>query len=245
MEIGYRIIRPDDVGKQPLQLAQISLWRVANWRVAVGQQAVKEAMEIEIACKERQIRTVYHPIEYPLTGDLASHSMDVMQQLALTSDLGMIIHDESGADGNRLSKDDEKVFEQNVLKLSSICPISIENAINSHDITWFWERFVLKASENVSITIDIGHMESAGIDSIDYVRLMPERFVERVNYIHLHHKAEERYGIKDHWPLVLGCREIEALKVFIKRKPNVRVILELNAAKPGMGQSIELLKDIS
>jgi hypothetical protein len=244
MEIGYRIIRPDDVGKQPLQLAQISLWRVASWRIAVGQQAVRDAMEIAAVCKERGIRTVYHPIEYPLTGDLAPRSLDVMQRLAVTSDLGMIIHDESSADGKRLSTDDEQIYEQNVLKLSRICPISIENAINSNDVTWFWERFVLQAPKNVSITIDIGHMESADIDSIAYVRQMPEHFVQRISYLHLHHKAEERYGIKDHWPLISGCREIEALKVLLKRKPDIRVILELNAAKSGMGKSIELLKNL-
>lgn len=244
MEIGYRIIRPEDVGIQPLQFAQISFWRVANWRVAVGAQAVKEAVEMAAACKARGIRTIYHPIEYPLTGALASQTMDVMRGLAASCDLGFIIHDERAADGKRLSSEEQTVYERNVLQLSKLFPISIENAINSNDISWFWERFIPSAPTSVTITIDIGHMESADMDSISYIENMPEQLVTRVKYVHLHHKAEERYGIKDHWPLVPGCREIEALKILLKRKTNVGVILELNAAKPGMGQSIELLKNL-
>ncbi len=55
MEIDYRIIRPEDIGKQPLTYAQISLWRVAQWGVAAGEQAVREAVEIARACKTRGI----------------------------------------------------------------------------------------------------------------------------------------------------------------------------------------------
>jgi len=244
MQIGYRIIRPGDVGKQPLQFAQISLWRTANWGVADGAHAVKEAIEIAEACKSRGIRTVYHPLEYPLTGELAPRNMEVMRQLAAASDLGLIIHDEGGAGGKRLSDEEEKAYEKNIAKISSLCPVSIENAFNSGDVTWFWERFVVPAPKSVSITLDIGHMESADINSIDYVRDMPERLMERVNFVHMHHKAEERYGIKDHWPLEPGCREIEALKILLSRKKDVRVVLELDAAKSGMNRSIDLLKNL-
>ena len=68
MELGYRIVRPGDVGVQPLMLDQISLWRAATWGVAEGDQAVREAIEIAAACKARGIRTVFHPLEYPLPG---------------------------------------------------------------------------------------------------------------------------------------------------------------------------------
>ena len=244
MQIGYRIIRPGDVGKQPLQFAQISLWRTANWGVADGAQAVKGAIEIAEACKSRGIRTVYHPLEYPMTGELARQSREVMRRLASASDLGLIIHDEGGAGGKRFSDHEEKEYERNLAEISSFCPVSIENAFNSVDVTWFWERFVVPAPETVSITLDIGHMESADIDSIDYVRTMPERLIERLHFVHMHHKAEERYGIKDHWPLEPGCREIEALKILLNRKKDIRVVLELDAATSGMGRSIELLENI-
>jgi sugar phosphate isomerase/epimerase len=244
MEIGYRIVRPDDVGAQPLQFAQISLWRAANWGVAVGEQGVTGAIEIAQACKTRSIRTVFHPLEYPLAGEHAQNTLAVMRRLAGACDLAIIIHDEGGADGKRLSPDGERVFERKLAEISSLCPVSIENAFRSGDVTWFWERFVVPAPENVSITLDIGHLESADIDSISFIRDLPERLASRIQFVHMHHKAGERYGIKDHWPLVPGCREIEALKVLRSRRPDVRVVLELDAAEDGMGQSIELLKDL-
>lgn len=244
MEIGYRIIQPQDVGKQPLQFAQISLWRTAKWGVAEGERAVKEALETAAACTSRGIRTVFHPLEYPLTNESAAQTMNALRRLAAASDLGIIIHDEGGASGKRLSAAEEAAFEKNLSELSGLCPVSIENAFNSGDITWFWERFVVPAPRSVSITIDIGHLESADIDSISFIRDMPERIASRVDFAHMHHKAEERYGIKDHWPLVPGCREIEALKELFKRRPTVRVVLELDAAEDGMRRSIELLRKL-
>lgn len=244
MQLGYRIVRPGDVGIQALNLAQISLWRAATWGVAEGDRAVREAIEIAAACKARGIRTVFHPLEYPLTGARAEHTLEVIRRLAAASDLGIIIHDEGGADGRRLSAAEEAQFEENLFSLSSLCPISVENAFNSCDATWFWERFVVQAPKSVSITIDIGHLESADIDSISFMETMPERLAERVSFVHMHHKAEERYGIKDHWPLVPDCREIYALKALGKRKKGLQVILELDASEEGMGESIELLKEL-
>lgn len=245
MQLGYRIIRPADVGTQPLSFAQISLWRSANWGVAQGEQAVIEAIEIASACKARGIRTVFHPLEYPLTNEHADQTMGVMRRLAAASDLGIIIHDEGGAGGKSLSVAEEASFEKHLAEISSLCHVSVENAFNSGDITQFWERFVVPAPKTVSITVDIGHLESADIDAIAFVRDMPQRLIERVNFVHMHHKDTERYGIKDHWPLVAGCREIEALQVLLARRPDVWVVLELDSAKDGMRQSIELLKDLS
>jgi len=242
MQLGYRIVRPGDVGTQPLKLAQISLWRAAAWGVSEGDQAVREAIEMAAACKALGIRTVFHPLEYPLTGEQATHTLGVMRRLAAASDLGLIVHDEGGAAGRRLSAAEADQYEKNLLALSGLCPVSVENAFNSGDAAWFWERFVVHAPKSVSITIDIGHLESADIDSISFMDTMPERLAERVSFVHMHHKAEERYGIKDHWPLVPGCREINALKALMQRKKGLQVILELDAAEEGMGQSIELLK---
>src|SRR5574337_1817885 len=82
MELGYRIIRPDDAGKYPLRFAQISLWREANWGVAEGEEAVRQAIEIARTCKAQGIRTVFHPLEYPMAGELASRTVDVLRRLA-------------------------------------------------------------------------------------------------------------------------------------------------------------------
>jgi sugar phosphate isomerase/epimerase len=244
MEIGYRIIRPRDVGTQPLLFAQISLWQSANWGVAEGEQAVTQAIAIASACTVRRIRTIFHPLEYPLANEHADRTMGVMRRLAAASDLGIIIHDEGGPDGKGLSPVEGALFEKNLAELGRLCPVSIENAFNSGDITRFWERFVVPAPKNVSITVDIGHLESADIDAIAFVRDLPQRLMERVNFVHMHHKDKERYGIKDHWPLVAGCREIEALKELLKRRPDVRVVLELDTSGDGLRQSIELLKDL-
>jgi hypothetical protein len=109
MQLVYRIIRPQDVGTHPLQFAQISLWRTANWGVADGERAVKEAIGIARACKKIGIRTVYHSLGYPLANEHASQTVDVMRRLAAAADLGIIIHDDnrsSSAQGSELERRD-------------------------------------------------------------------------------------------------------------------------------------------
>ena len=245
MELGYRIIRPGDVGKYPLPLAQISLWRTANWGVSEGEPAVREAIEIAAACKARGIRTVFHPLEYPLTNEHGALTRDVLRRLAGASDLGIIIHDEGGADGSRLPGNDAEHYEKIIREISSLCPISLENSYNSGDITWFWERFVMPAPPSVSITLDIGHLELAGLDSISFVQGVQKELVERIAFVHMHHHdSKTREAVPDHKPLVKGCREIEALKLLLQRKRDLRVILELDAAEDGMAQSIELLEQL-
>jgi hypothetical protein len=244
MELGYRIIRPEDVGKHPLPLVQISLWRRANWDVAVGEEAVQQAIEIAAACKARGIRSVFHPLEYPLTNEQGPQTLAVLRRLSPAADLGIIIHDEGGADGRRLSAAGAGQYERGVREISARCPVSIENSYNSGDITWFWERLAVPAPESVSITLDIGHLELAGLDSAAFVRAMPQRLVERVKFVHMHHHdPSEPRAVKDHKPLVPGCREIEALKLLLQRKRDILVILELDAAGDGMGRSIELIRN--
>jgi len=242
MEIGYRIIRPSDVGAQNASFAQISLWRSANWGVSDGERGVTEAIGIARECRSRGIRTVYHPLEYPMSGELAMGTVDVMKRLAEACDLGIIIHDEGGADGRILSGAEAERYKMNVRAVSSLCPVSIENSYNSVDILRFWERFVIPLPENVSITLDIGHLELAGIDSPAFVRDLPERLLARVRFVHMHHHDKTaRSGVADHQPLRPGCREIEALKMLRGRKQDLRVIVELDAAEEGMRESLELL----
>ncbi len=244
MKIGYRIIRPSDVGTQTVKFAQISLWRKADWGVSDGDRGVQEAIETAKACRKRDIRTVYHPLEYPLTGALASESTEVMRKLAAQSDLGIIVHDEGGEGRSRLTDKEAEQYEANVKTISGLCPVSIENSYNSGDITWFWKRFVLPMQETVSITIDIGHLEGAGIDSTAFIRQLPDSLVNRIRFVHIHHHDPFASGVKDHRPLIAGCREIEALKILGQRKKNLWVIVELDAAAAGMGDSIGLLEQV-
>ncbi len=242
MELGYRVMRPDDVGKQPLQFVQISLWRQAGWGIADGERGVKEAIEMAANCKRRGIRSVFHPLEYSLSNENGPETVDVMRRLAAAADLGIIVHDE-GRSRQRLGSSEAEQYERNVAEIGKLCPVSIENSYNSTDIAWFWERFVVPAQESVSITLDIGHLELGGIDSISFVRDMPQRLVNRLRFVHMHHhNSDERSDVKDHRPLVPGCREIEALELLLQRKSDIWVVLELDAADEGMRRSIEVLK---
>ncbi len=245
MKLGYRIIRPEDVGTQPVSFAQISLWRVAGWGVAAGEQGVTEAIETAQVCRKLGIRTVFHPLEYSLTNQHAAETLEVTRRLAAAADLGIIIHDEGRDGGTRLTAAEAKRYEQHVGEMSQYCHVSIENSYNSGDISWFWERFVLPAPNRLSVTLDIGHLELAGLDSIDFVRNMPNDLVDRTTFVHMHHHDPVgQRAVKDHRPLLPDCREIKALKELLKRKQDLWVVLELDSKEEGMRQSIELLKDL-
>jgi hypothetical protein len=133
MEPGYRIIRPEDVGQQRLTFAQISLWRAADWGVAEGEQAVREALGFAAACKVRSIRTVFHPLAYPLTGGNPGWTLAVLRRLAAAADLGIIIHDEGGKSRRRLSAAEANEYANSVKELSGLCHVSIENSFNELD----------------------------------------------------------------------------------------------------------------
>ncbi len=245
MKLGYRIIRPGDVGTQPVPFAQISLWRAADWGVASGGQAVAEAIETARICRMRGIRTVFHPLEYSLAGEHAEQTLDVMRRLAAAADLGIIVHDEGGDGGKRLSDAEAARYQKHVGEVCRLCPVSIENSYNSGDISWFWERFVMQSSDRLSVTLDIGHLELAGLDSVAFVRNMPHHLVERTLFVHMHHHDPmEQQAVKDHKPLIPGCREIEALRELLKRKQDLWVVLELDSREEGRRQSIELLKNL-
>lgn len=237
-------MRPSDVGTQTVNFAQISLWRKADWGVADGERGVNDAISMARECSARDIRTVYHPLEYPLTGEHAARTLDMMKRLAAESDLGIIIHDEGGGSGTRLMGAEAVQYREHVRAISRLCPVSIENSYNSKDITWFWERFVMPMPESVSITLDIGHLEGGGVDSISFISALQENLVQRIRFVHIHHHDEHAHGVKDHRPLVAGCREMEALGLLLKRKKDLWVIVELDAADVGMKTSIELLEQL-
>ena len=180
-----------------------------------------------------------------MTGEHAGETLDVLRRLAAESDLGIIVHDEGDRGRQRLSAGEADQYAGNISKTSTRCHVSIENSYNSGDITWFWERFVMPAPPSVSITLDIGHLELAGLDSISFVQGVQKELVERIAFVHMHHHdSTTREAVPDHKPLVKGCREIEALKLLLQRKRDLRVILELDAAEDGMAQSIELLEQL-
>jgi hypothetical protein len=244
MQLGYRAIRQADIGSQDLPFVQISIWREAHWGIADGEQGILDAIAMEGDCRRRGIRSVFHPLEYPLSTGSGGASLDVLRRLAEHADLGIIIHDEGNESGGRLDGDAAIRYETRLRVAAGLCPVSVENSFRSADILWFWERFVLPAERAVSITIDIGHLETAGVDSIAFVRDLPEPFLRRTVFVHMHHKGRERWGVADHWPLEPGCREIEALRALLARKRDLWVILEIDARDDGARQSVKLLEGL-
>jgi len=219
---------------------------VADLGVTAGERAVTEAVQTARTCKTRGIRTVFHPLEYSLINEYAEQTLGVMRRLAEAADLGIIIHDEGGDGEKRFSSAEAERYEKNVNEIRGLCHVSIENSFNSGDITWFWERFVKPAADNLSLTLDVGHLELAGLDSAEFVRNMPQRLVERTTFVHMHHHDPLGQGsVKDHRALIPDCREIRALKELLKRKQDLWIVLELDSQEDGMRQSIDLLRQVT
>jgi hypothetical protein len=79
--------------------------------------------------------------------------------IALLSSMMKAMSIERGYHSKRLSTDEERIYEKNLAEISNLCTVSIENVFNSGCVIWFWEHFVVPASKNVSITLDIGHLD--------------------------------------------------------------------------------------
>jgi sugar phosphate isomerase/epimerase len=218
IKIGTRVAGPEEVGKVPVDLIQISYWKRFGPDLAGIEKAVAR-------CREMQIPYVIHPVFTPLSEirpDLRIKNRKELITLAQWADLGMILHDEILPDGGRLSGEHLREYRESVKLLSSYCPLSIENANNTWDIDWFWQEM------GGSITLDLGHFEASGIDSVRKVRSLSEEVIARVDYVHMHHKNGERGGLVDHWPLTENCREVSALRELVQRKKDFSVILEIN-----------------
>ena len=232
MIYGYRVVREEEVGLYPAGLIQISHYRSSNNDIDQMVKAVE-------ACRSQKIRYVIHPLGYTLSDtrdESRSKTMDVMRAIAGQVDLALIIHDETTPSGARLEDTHARAFRDALEELSSLCTVSIENAGNTRDITWFWHAFAS------SVTIDIGHLEAAGIDSIRFIRELETDIINKVNYVHLHRCNGLHWsGLRDHWSLVKGCRELQALEVLLERKNDIGVILEINDME-NLGESLALIK---
>jgi hypothetical protein len=147
--------------------------------------------------------------------------METLRILAEWSDLGLILHDETLPDGRRLEGELKKLYEEGLRELGEICPVSIENANKSRDILWFWRQFAPAA------LLDIGHLEAAGLDSLRFVKELPGDILEKINYVHIHRREEAG----DHLSLDRPCRELEALREILRRKPDVKILIEIDGKK--------------
>lgn len=226
MRIAYRVTTPEDVGRWEGDFAQLSVYR--HWK-----GSLESSRECARLLREKGIRYVVHPVSYSVIA--GGDQEEALLELAEIADLGIILHDERSPGGGRLVGEHEERFLSVIEKLSERTAVSFENANDTGDAPWFWDRFA------TSVTLDIGHVEAAGFDSVKYVRDLPDSIVEKIDYVHIHHNNGLRGGLTDHWPLVEGCREIKALEALLKRRNGFDLILEINEVDE-INESIRILR---
>ena len=234
IQCAYRVTQPHEISLFPADFLQVSVFR--RWP-----NAMDTMLKTVDACRSAHIRYVIHPVEYGLSElrpERRKIMMDDLHAMALHADLALIIHDESMRSGKRLANEEADTYRQGLLELSRLCVVSIENAGVSKDIKWFWREYA------GSITLDIGHLEVGGIDSIKFVRTLEPDLLEAIDFVHMHRVNGVRGGIRDHWGLTEDCKELKALKELLARKKGLRVILEVIEADD-LEKSLDLLRGLA
>lgn len=227
MIAGTRVVHPKEINRWDSEILQISMYRGMKNNLA-------EMKECARLCKEKSIPYVLHPVGYSVQ---KQEMLNDVIEMAKCADLALILHDEKRKDGSRLTGEDEVHFRQAMEKLRSITTVSIENSTDTSDIQWYWDNY----ADN--ITLDIGHVESAGYDSIEFVKSLESVTIDKIRFVHIHRNNGLHGGITDHWPLNDDCRELKALKELLLVKPDVGVILELNEVEM-IGDSLDLLRSL-
>lgn len=232
MLYGYKVIKESEISLYPASLIQISVYKD-------NEKGIEQMIKAVSACRLRNIRYVIHPIGYFLSETRYEHrkeTIEIMHKIAQHVDLALIVHDETTPWGTRLEGIFEEFYKDALIELSKICHVSIENANNSLDIYWFWRQFA------TSITIDIGHLEAAGIDSVKFIRELGKDLIEKINFVHIHrYNGPHNGGLRDHWGLLKDCRELKALELLLKRKKDIGVILEIMDMN-NLGENMKLLE---
>jgi sugar phosphate isomerase/epimerase len=227
MIAGTRVVHPEEITRWDAEIVQISVYRGMKNNLA-------EMRECARLCRDKGIPYVVHPVRYSIQDKEMLHDIFEMAECA---DLALILHDEKTADGNRLSGGDKDPFRNTIEQLKSVTEVSFENATDTSDIQWYWDNFA------DIITLDIGHVESAGLDSVAFVHSLNEKTIDKIRFVHMHRNNGLHGGITDHWPLRKNCRELQALKELLLVKPDVAVILELNETEM-IDNSLELIKSL-
>jgi len=233
MLYGYKVVKEEEVGLYPADLIQISVYRGFK-------DGIDHMLKAVSACHTLNLRYVIHPVGYFLSETRVNQRAKTMQEIrniARNVDLALIVHDETTPWGTRLEGTYAEAYREALSELSEICPVSIENANNTHDIEWFWKKFA------TSITLDIGHVEAAGIDSVRFVRELEPDIIDKLSFIHLHrYSGLHDGGLGDHWGLLEDCRELKALECLLRRKKDVGVILEIINDSENLEESLKLLE---
>jgi hypothetical protein len=227
MHVGTRIIYPDEVGLWDVDLLQISVYHGMKDNFEVMKNCVRR-------CREKGIRYVIHPIQYSLIDKEMFRSL---KEMAEWSDFTLILHDEKTHDWKRITGEHGTHFKKLVYELQSVTPVSFENATDTRDVVWFWDNYA------DSITLDIGHVELSGIDSIEFVKSLDKEVIDKIQYVHLHRNNGWRNVLTDHWYITPDCKEVKALKELLRIKHDIGIILEINETDK-VGENLELLKTL-
>jgi len=227
MVIGTRVLYAEEVEYWNAELLQISVYHGMDNNIEMMEKTAQ-------ACREAGIRYVIHPVRYSL---LQEEMLADVLRMAEWTGLALILHDERTPEGKRLSGQDETRFRHALKKLQSVTTVSFENAVDTGDIHWFWEKFA------DSVTLDIGHVESSGLDSVAFVNALDKTVLGKIQFVHIHRNNGLRGGITDHWPLSSDCREIKALKSLLQVKNDINVILEINEIEQ-IDKSLDILRSL-
>ncbi len=227
MKIGTRILYPEEVDMWDADILQISLYHGMK-------DNLKFMMNCVNACRQAGMPYVIHPVGYSLLND---EMFEDLRKMAELTDLAFLLHDERTPDGKRLTGTDATRFRESVEELRAITSVSFENSENTRDVQWFWSNF------RGPITIDIGHIESSGLDSIEFIQSLGSDVISNIEFVHMHRNNGLRGGITDHWPLTDDCREVKALEELLKLKPDVNVFLELNEVDE-TDRSLTILREL-
>jgi hypothetical protein len=94
------------------------------------------------------------------------------------------------------------------------------------------------------VTLDVGHLEAAGINSLRFVKELEADIVERLDFVHLHrYNGPHNGGLRDHWSLLKDCRELRAVERLLERKENIGIILEVNDSE-NLGESLKFVEKL-
>ena len=222
------MLYPKEVGVWDAEVLQISLYRGMKDNLEIMRECVA-------ACKKAGTGYVIHPVHFSL---LEEDTFVDLMEMAELADLALIIHDERMPDGGRLEGPFKRRFGEVLKQLGTATQVSIENAAHTGDAQWFWDSFA------DSITLDIGHIESFGLNSEHFVESLDNEIIEKIQFVHIHRNNGLHGGITDHWPLTPECRELSALRSLLKKNPDVSVILELNEVEE-IGNSLDILRTLA
>lgn len=73
---------------------------------------------------------------------------------------------------------------------------------------------------------------------------MGNELISKLDYVHVHkNNGWQPGGITDHWPLEEGCLELRALEELLRRKDEVKVVVEVNGDEE-LRRSIDLVSKL-